>query len=151
MYCIWLLPSWIDLDRYNEALAKALSLVPTVAGRMCQFPDEGKNKGDVYIKLTNDAIPVTVVDDYHTDRFPLTHVGESLFRLALIRQQVLIYLLIFYPVHPQEDFDPWVDAIPSLELINNDEPLGRVKFTRLHKTGQMVYATSWSHGLGLSF
>jgi len=50
-----------------------------------------------------------------------------------------------------EHFERWVDPIPGMDVINKDEPLVRFKFTRLHKTSQMVYTVSWLHGLGDGF
>ena len=49
-----------------------------------------------------------------------------------------------------EEFEPWVDPIP-VNVVNEDEPLFRIRFTKLHKTGQMIYASCWLHALGRSY
>ncbi len=72
----WLLPSWINIQCYNIALAKTLSIFPPVAGRMCRYPDEGNTKGDIYLKLNHAGITVAVTDDYNTEEFPMTNVGK---------------------------------------------------------------------------
>lgn len=47
-----------------------------------------------------------------------------------------------------EEFEPWIDRIPVHNVINEDEPLLRVRFTNLRKTGQTIYTICWHHGLG---
>lgn len=124
MHGAWVLPTSIDFERYKQALAQTLSVFPPVAGRLCKKPDTEATKGDIYIELNNKGIPVSVVDDYDTERFPMVNVL----------------------VHPEE-MEPWIDPIP-METINTDEPLVRFKFTKLHKTGQTIYIICWLHALG---
>ena len=64
------------MDRWNSALAEALSIFSPVAGRLCAYPDTESDRGDTYIQLTNSAIPVTVVDDFETRKFPFRDVGR---------------------------------------------------------------------------
>ncbi len=71
----WILPAMIDIKRYNEALAKALIVFRPVAGRLRKFPDTETEKGDIYIQLTNSAIPVSIVDDHETTRVDLENAG----------------------------------------------------------------------------
>ncbi|TDL21728.1 hypothetical protein BD410DRAFT_898794 [Rickenella mellea] len=119
----WILPAVIDIKRYNDALAKALTVFRPVAGRLRKFPDTGTKKGGVYIQLTNSGIPVSVVDDYETTRVDLEHAV----------------------VPTTEEYN---DLIPVTKVLEHDEPLLRIRFTRLHKTGQMVYCMAWLHALG---
>lgn len=125
MHGAWVLPAFIDVERFCVAVAKTLSIFPGVAGRLCKLPDTGGKKGDIYLRLTNSGVPVSVVDDYTTERFPMGHVL----------------------VDPEE-FEPWVDPIPLPSVVDEDEPLFRVRLTRLHKSGQMIYTTCWLHALG---
>ena len=76
MESIWVLPSCVDIERWKSALAEALSIFPAVAGRLCAYPDTESDRGDTYIQLTNSAIPVTVVDDFETRKFPFRDVGR---------------------------------------------------------------------------
>ncbi|KAJ7122980.1 hypothetical protein C8R44DRAFT_785106 [Mycena epipterygia] len=122
---LFILPEFIDIERWNDSLAKALALFPPVAGRLRTSPSNAGKKGGVYLQLTNSGIPVSVVDDYETTEFPLDSV-----------------------VVPPESAAPWMDPIPVLQVLDQDEPLVRFRFTRLHKTGEMVYAISWLHALG---
>ncbi|TDL16837.1 hypothetical protein BD410DRAFT_794940 [Rickenella mellea] len=119
----WILPTMIDIKRYNEALAKALIVFKPVAGLLRKFPDTETKKGDIYIHLTNSAIPVSVVDDHETTRVDLENAV----------------------VPTTEEYN---DLIPVTEVLDHDEPLVRVRFTRLHKTGQMIYCMAWLHALG---
>ena len=67
----WVLPTSVDMDRYKIALSKALSVFPPVAGRLCKYPDTDNSRGDMYIKLINGGVPVSVIDDYETEQFPI--------------------------------------------------------------------------------
>ncbi|TDL16836.1 hypothetical protein BD410DRAFT_794938 [Rickenella mellea] len=120
---VWVLPTFIDVKRYNEALSKALSIFPPVAGRLRKFPDTDGVRGSIYIQLTNSGIPVSVMDDYEATRVTLDN--------AIVPTT-----------------EEWTDSIPATELLENDEPLLRVRFIKIHKTGQMAYSFAWSHALG---
>lgn len=74
---LFILPEFIDIERWNDSLAKALALFPPVAGRLRTSPSNAGKKGGVYLQLTNSGIPVSVVDDYETTEFPLDSVGTS--------------------------------------------------------------------------
>ncbi|CAL1696234.1 unnamed protein product [Somion occarium] len=125
MHGAWVLPTSIDIQRYMAALSNTLSIFAPVAGRLCKKPDTEKGKGDIFLKLNNAGVPVSVVNDYHTERFPMETVLVS-----------------------PEDFEPWIDPIPFTDVIDHDEPLVRIRFTKLHKTGQMIYTICWLHALG---
>ncbi|CAL1709917.1 unnamed protein product [Somion occarium] len=127
MQGLWVLPTFIDIEQWKQALAKTLSIFPPAAGRLRKKPDTASGKGDIYLELNNNGITVSLVDDYTTERFPMVNVV----------------------VHPEE-MEPWIDQIPQ-ETIDSDEPLLRFKFTRLHKTGQMIYTAAWLHALGDGF
>lgn len=72
---LFVLPTFIDLDLWSSAFADALSGFPPAAGRLRRFPDTNGVKGDMYIKLANSGVPVTVVDDHLTQRSPFQTVG----------------------------------------------------------------------------
>ncbi|KAJ7125343.1 hypothetical protein C8R44DRAFT_980526 [Mycena epipterygia] len=122
---LFILPEFIDIERWKDALSKTLALYPPVAGRLRTSPSKDGKKGGVYIELTNSGVPVSVVDDYESTEFPLTSVVVS-----------------------PESAAPWMDPIPVTEVLDQDEPLVRFRFHKLHKTGEMVYTCSWLHALG---
>lgn len=82
MHGAWVLPAFIDIERFCVALGKTLSIFPPIAGRLCKFPDTNGRKGEVYLRLTNSGIPVSVVDDYNTDHFPMGPVCKSMTYLS---------------------------------------------------------------------
>ena len=76
MHGCWVLPVFIDTERYCVAVAKALSIFPPIAGRLCKFPDTNGRKGEIYLRLTNSGIPISIVDDYSSETFPMGPVCE---------------------------------------------------------------------------
>lgn len=69
---LWVLPTFIDVGRYNMALGKALSFFSPAAGRLRRLPNkEDGRPGETYIRLTNSGIPVSVVDNYELESFPI--------------------------------------------------------------------------------
>lgn len=73
---IWILPAPIDTAHFQVALGKALQLFPPVAGRLRKSPDTKSTRGSLYIELTNDGVPVSVVDDEESSGFPFDTVGK---------------------------------------------------------------------------
>lgn len=134
-----MLPTFIDLDRWNVALSRTLNKFPPVAGRLRKAKDVVGVKGGIYIQLTNDGIPVTVVDDFETSSWPFTNVGGS----ACFTHQMNTDYSEVLP-----SAEGWTSNIPTSSVIDQDEPLVRFKLTRLHKTGELVYTCSWLHALG---
>ncbi|TDL15525.1 hypothetical protein BD410DRAFT_808852 [Rickenella mellea] len=123
---VWVLPTFIDITRHNEALSKTLQKFPPVAGRLRKLPDTDRAKGSIYIQLTNSAIPVSVVENYDGTRVNLDN--------AIVPSTA-----------------EWTDSFPGNEILEKDEPLLRFRFTKINKTGQMAYGLAWSHALGDGF
>ena len=72
MHGLWELPADIDIERYKAALAQTMTIFPTAAGRLRKYPDTKWGKGDIYVDLNNHGIAVAYVDDYETEKLPVS-------------------------------------------------------------------------------
>ncbi|KAG9318308.1 hypothetical protein JVU11DRAFT_392 [Chiua virens] len=127
-YEIWLhnidnvhvLPTELDVARFEEALSKALQLYSHAAGQLrC-------NDGHWSIELTNTAIPVDI--DYKLD------LNSNSF---LSGDWVV-----------QDDISPFLNNQPiGANLVNGGAPLVRLKLTFFNK--ETCIGVSWHHTLGL--
>lgn len=77
MQGLWVLPTFIDIEQWKQALARTLSIFPPAAGRLRKKPDTASGKGDIYLELNNNGITVSLADDYTTERFPHNYLSGS--------------------------------------------------------------------------
>ncbi|KAI0090100.1 hypothetical protein BDY19DRAFT_888071 [Irpex rosettiformis] len=124
-----IVPGPIDLERFNDALARTLSVFPTHAGRL-QRPSDGKGhwKASIYyILLTNDGVPVTVVERDDRTEVPSDSIVQS----------------------------PWtltngVNIVKYLDY-GLTEPVMNVTIIRFTKTGSTSIGLSAMHFMGDGF
>jgi hypothetical protein len=122
---VFVYPSDLNVDRLKDALGRALSLWPFIGGRFLLFD------GDHYIiEMSDNAIPVSLIENTDLAKWPLD-------------SNVLVE-------SSQNPLQPFLDEVEVTKLIDdsNDEPLFRLKLTRLVQSGEWVIGTSWAHVLG---
>ncbi|CAF0948094.1 unnamed protein product [Didymodactylos carnosus] len=122
---VFVYPSELNIDRLMDALGRALSLWPFIAGRFLLFD------GDRYIiEMSDNAIPVFLTENTDLVKWPLD-------------SNVLVELT-------QTPLQPFLDEVEVTKLLgdSNDEPLFRLKLTHLVQSGEWVLGTSWAHVLG---
>ncbi|KAF5374209.1 hypothetical protein D9758_004644 [Tetrapyrgos nigripes] len=119
---ILVLPSFISIERYNYALAQTLAIFLPACGRFISINDGTSKRGGIGLRQSINPIVVEVFEDYHTERFPHT--------------DIII-----------DKGSPWTGPLGQ-NLVDEDEALVRIRFTRIHQSGEMVYGLSWSHALG---
>lgn len=122
---IFVYPSKLDIDRIKEALSQTLCLFPLVAGRFLVI-----NQNDYVIEMSDNGIPFSFVENEQLDQWPLS-------------SNVLLD-------STNEELPNFVDQIPTNKFIDGcaDEPLFRMKLTRLLKSDQWILGISWAHVLG---
>jgi hypothetical protein len=122
---VFVYPSDLDVDRLNDTLGRALSLWPLVAGRFLIFD------GNHYIiEMSDNAIPVSMVENTDLAKWPLD-------------SNVMVE-------STHKPLQPFLDEVEVTKLLSdsNDEPLFRLKLTRLVQSGELVLGVSWAHVLG---
>lgn len=116
----------LNVDKFEIALARTLSLWPLVAGRFLLL-----DPNRYVIEMSDNAIPVTIVEDTTMAQCPFDP------------NKVVIDL-------KDQTLETFVDEIPIHELLSGskDEPLLRLKMTYLIRTGECILGISWAHVLG---
>ena len=122
---VFVYPYGWNVDRMTQALAQALSLWPLVAGRFLVLDDN-----HYAIEMSDNPIPVTVVDNTDLSKWPHgSNVVQDISKTSL---------------------KPFLDEIEVTKLMHgsHDEPLFRLKLTRIVENDEWVMGVSWSHILG---
>ncbi|CAF2798609.1 unnamed protein product [Rotaria sp. Silwood2] len=122
---VFVYPSEFNIDQFKYALSRALSLWPLVAGHFLLL------EGDRYlIEMSDNPIPVTCAENTELAAWP-TH-------LNIISDQ------------HKDPLPPFIDEVPTRKLIygSQEEPLLRLKLTRLERSGEWILGVSWAHVLG---
>ncbi|KAI0765762.1 hypothetical protein BC629DRAFT_1540223 [Irpex lacteus] len=119
-----IVPGPIDLDRFNLALSQTLSYFPAHAGRLCRSSD---HKEPWKILLTNDGVPVHVVDSAADAEVPVDSVVQH----------------------------PWTltEAVDIVKYLDHGltEPVMKVTIIRFTKTGSTSIGLSAMHFMGDGF
>jgi hypothetical protein len=122
---VFVYPSEINIDQFREALSQTLSLWPFIAGR-------SRVENDVHymIEMSDNFIPVTLIDDYHLVKWPFD-------------SNVIID---FY----KNSLSDYIDEVQVSKLFDNsqDESLVRLKLTHIIQSNEWVLGVSWAHELG---
>ena len=134
-----IIPEILDIERFNLALAEALSSFPLPAGRLvrptvpdepwtvrpCFFPPLPRTNHGIQIRLTNSGVPVSIVDNDTDEIFPTDLINQPNFCYA--------------------------DPVNVAGIVNtegeSDEPLFRLTITRFTKLNSTSIGTSRSHVL----
>ncbi|GJE85404.1 hypothetical protein PsYK624_014830 [Phanerochaete sordida] len=117
-------PGDIDIDRFNEALAKTLQANPIHAGRVVR-PRNPKDSWTV--SLGNQGVPVIVMESDAETEVPANTIIQNPFTFT-------------QPVKYMKYLD-----------FNNDEPLLKATIIRFRKTGSTSIGLSSSHLIGDGF
>jgi hypothetical protein len=122
---VFVYPSDIDIERLKDALGRALSLWPLVAGRFLFLDDN-----HYVIEMSDNAIPVTLVENTDLPKWS-------------INSNIVVEII-------QNPLEPFIDYAQVEKMVRGslNEPLFRLKLTRLVKSGEWVMGTSWAHVLG---
>ena len=122
---IFVYPSKLDIVRVKKALSQTLSLFPLVAGRFLVI-----NQNEYIIEMSDNGIPFSFLENEQLDQWSL-------------HPNVLLD-------SANEELRNFVDQVPTNKLIDGcpDEPLFRMKLTRLVKSDQWILGISWAHVLG---
>ncbi|CAF2795490.1 unnamed protein product [Rotaria sp. Silwood2] len=122
---VFVYPSNLDLNRLNDALGHILTLWPLVCGRLLLLDEE-----HYVIEMSDKAVPVTILDNTELRQWPLNSN------------------VVWDTVEGQ--LQPFLDEVQTTKLWHGspDEPLFRLKITRLVQSGEWVLGTSWAHVLG---
>ncbi|CAF3278316.1 unnamed protein product [Rotaria sp. Silwood2] len=122
---VFVYPSELDIERFKTALSRTLSLWPLIAGRFLLLD------GDHYvIEMSDNPIPITYAESTNLAAWP-SHLNI----VAEVHENLL---------------DSFVDGVQIIKLISGsqDEPLFRLKLTRLMQSGEWILGVSWAHVLG---
>ncbi|CAF4959331.1 unnamed protein product, partial [Rotaria sp. Silwood1] len=122
---VFVYPGDLDLNRLKDALSHILALWPLVCGRLLLHDEE-----HYIIEMSDKAVPVTILDNTELIQWPLNS--------NVVRDNV------------EGQLQPFLDEVQTTKLWHGcpNEPLFRVKITRLIRSGQWVLGTSWAHVLG---
>ncbi|CAF2060024.1 unnamed protein product [Rotaria magnacalcarata] len=122
---VFVYPFELDIDRFNDALSRTLSLWPLVCGRflLCK-------NGQYVIEMSDNAIPVNYTENNEMKKWP----NELNVVLQLSN-------------NPLTGF---IDEVQTMKLIHGsqEEPLVCFKLTRIVQSGEWVLGVSWEHVLG---
>jgi hypothetical protein len=125
---VFVYPCDLNTDRLKNALSRTLSLWPLIAGRFLLLDAE-----HYVIEMSDNAIPVSFIDNTELTQWPLdsTIVHDT----------------------AEDRVQPFLDEVKSTKLLRGslEEPLFRLKITRLVQSGEWVMGTSWAHVLGDAF
>jgi len=118
-------PSELDLSRFKYALSRTLSTWPLIAGRFLVLDDE-----HYVIEMSDNEIPVTFVENTTLSTWPID--------LNLVSE-----------LHNNR-LETFIDGVDIIKLYRGsaDEPLVRLKLTRLVQSGEWILGVSWAHILG---
>lgn len=122
---VFVYPSDIDVERLKDALDRALSLWPLVAGRFLLLDND-----HYVIEMSDNAIPVTLIENTDLSKWS-------------INLNIVVEII-------QNPLDPFSDYVQVEKMVRGslDEPLFRLKLTRLVQSGECVMGASWAHVLG---
>ncbi len=122
---IFVYPSEIDINRFNDALSRTLSLWPLIAGRSRLESNE-----HYMIELCDKSIPVTLINNNDLVRWPFNS-----------------NVVIDFSKNP---LSMYFDEVDVKKLFDNsqDEPLVRIKLTHIIQSNEWILAVSWAHELG---
>lgn len=125
---VFVYPSDLDIDRLKEALGRTLSLWPLIAGRFLLIDDKR-----YVIEMSDNGIPISFVENTELTRWPLN--------LNVVLDTT------------EEQLEIFLDKVSTIKLLYGslDEPLFRIKLTRLVQSGEWIMGTSWAHVLGDAF
>ncbi len=123
--CVFVYPSDLNIDRFNDALGRTLSLWSLIAGRFFLLD------GDHYvIEMSDNGIPVSLVENTELSKWPLDSnvVGNT----------------------AADRLSTFLDKVQDKKVDRNssDQPLFHLKVTHLIQSGEWVMGASWSHILG---
>ncbi|CAF5105957.1 unnamed protein product, partial [Rotaria sp. Silwood1] len=122
---VFVYPGDLDLNRLKDALSHILALWPLVCGRLLLHDEE-----HYIIEMSDKAVPVTILDNTELIQWPLNS--------NVVRDNV------------EGQLQPFLDEVQTTKLWHGcpNEPLFRVKITRLVRSDEWVLGTSWAHVLG---
>ncbi|CAF1003782.1 unnamed protein product [Rotaria sordida] len=122
---VFVYPSEININCFNEALSRTLSLWPLIAGR--SYIDENEH---YFIEMCDNPIPVTLINNYDLIQWPFdSHV-----------------IIDFY----KNSLSTYIDEVQVTKLFDNtqNEPLVRIKLTHIIQSNEWILGISWAHELG---
>ncbi|CAF0826561.1 unnamed protein product [Rotaria sordida] len=122
---VFVYPGDLNINRFKDALGHILALWPLVCGRLLLHDGE-----HYVIEMSDKAVPVTIVDNTELKQWPLNSN------------------VVWDAVEGQ--LQPFLDEVQTTKLWHGspDEPLFRLKITRLIQSGEWVLGISWAHVLG---
>ncbi|CAM4799571.1 unnamed protein product [Rotaria magnacalcarata] len=122
---IFVYPSELNIEQFKDALSRTLSLWPLITGRLLLLDDN-----HYVIEMSDNPIPITYVENIDLVTWPTE-------------------LNIVSDVH-ENLLEPFLDGIQIINMISGspEEPLVRLKFTRIVQSGEWIMGVSWAHVLG---
>ncbi|CAF0830172.1 unnamed protein product [Didymodactylos carnosus] len=110
---VFVYPSELDIDRLKDALSRTLSVWPLVAGRFLLL-----DGGHYSIEMSDNPIPITYAENTDLATWP-----ANLNIVAELHHNPLV---------------PFIDEVQIITLLHGsqDEPLFRLKLTRLVQSGE---------------
>ncbi|GJE85405.1 transferase family-like protein [Phanerochaete sordida] len=120
-----IVPGEIDLDQFNDALARTLQAYPVHAGRIVRPRDP---KDPWTVSLINQGVPVTVMESDADTEVPANAVIQS----------------------PKFPYTKPISVVKYLDF-DNDEPLLRATIVRFTKTGSTSIGLCSAHIIGDGF
>ena len=122
---VFIYPAELDIDRFTDALSRTLSAWPIVAGRFLLLENE-----HYVIEMSDNPVPVTYAENKTLEAWPA-------------------HMSIVLELH-QNPLVPFIDPVEIIKLVSGsqDEPLFRLKLTRIVQSGEWVMGVSWAHVLG---
>jgi NRPS condensation-like uncharacterized protein len=122
---IFVYPSEINIDRFNDALSRTLSLWPLIAGRSHLESNE-----HYIIEMSDKSIPVTLMNNHDLVKWPFDS-----------------HVIIDFSIN---SLSIYFDEIDVVKLFDNsqDEPLVRIKLTYIIQSNEWILGVSWAHELG---
>ncbi|CAF3888783.1 unnamed protein product [Rotaria sordida] len=118
---VFVYPGDLNINRFKDALGHILALWPLVCGRLLLHDGE-----HYVIEMSDKAVPVTIVDNTELKQWPLNSN------------------VVWDAVEGQ--LQPFLDEVQTTKLWHGspDEPLFRLKITRLIQSGEWVLGTTTS-------
>ena len=122
---VFVYPAALDIERFKGAVSRAISLCPLVAGRFVR-----RDTDRYFIELSDNGLPVTYVEDQQLEEWPLN-------------ANVVVEL-------SDNKLAPFIDGVQTMNLLSSpsEEPLVRLKLTRIVQSNEWILGTSWAHILG---
>jgi hypothetical protein len=122
---VFVYPADINLERLKDALGRTLSLWPLVAGRLLLLDED-----HYVIEMSDNAIPVPLIENTDLSKWSIS-------------SNIVVEIL-------QNPLEPFMGSAQVEKMVHGspDEPLFRLKLTRLVQSGEWVMGSSWVHVLG---